>query len=373
MRRSDFSRRLVGFALLALGLASCQTIAGIEERKLDPDAESAHANSKQCKDYCATVMANCTGDNAVYTTEELCLGVCGALKPGDESEPLGNTVACRARQASLATEEPSVNCIAAGPGGNGICGTDCDAYCQIFPKICPNDYEYTSTKDCLQACSGLIEQPDRFDVIKDHGGDTIECRLVHVSAATAEPTMHCPHAPIRPTQPWCTGPVDGAPTCEQYCKIEIAACTDDLAQYESPAQCMAVCAALDPGTNEDETGNTVGCRRYHSFNSTLLPATHCYHSGPSGDGHCGDHDTGNCDSYCTLLAAACPDEFQTNMGSAAKCVAACSKLPEAAADSLYTLAKAKQSTGLQCRILHAVQAFEDKTACASAIGGDQCQ
>jgi hypothetical protein len=61
------------------------------------------------------------------------------------------------------------------------------------------------------------------------------------------------------------------------------------------------------------------------------------------------------------------------MGSAESCVAACTELPEAAGNSLYTVAKAKASKGLQCRILHAVQAFEDKTACASAIGGDQCE
>jgi hypothetical protein len=372
MRRSDFSTRLVGFALLAFGLGACQAIAGIEERKLDPDADDAHSNSKQCKDYCATVMANCTGKNAVYTTEELCLGVCGQLDPGDPNEPEGNTVACRAHQAEIATAEPSVDCIAAGPGGNDVCGSDCDAYCQIFPKVCKSNYEYTSTASCLQACSGLTDQPNRFDVLKDHGGDTIECRLVHVSSATADPTMHCPHAPIRPTEPWCTPPAKEAPTCEQYCKVELVACTDELTQYESEDQCLAVCAALDPGLNEDEAGNTVGCRRYHSFNSTLLPAAHCSHSGPSGDGHCGDAETGNCDSYCTLLAAACPDEFQT-LGGAATCLAQCAKLPEHEANSGYTLAKAKASTGLQCRILHAVQAFEDKTACASAIGGDQCK
>jgi len=66
-------------------------------------------------------------------------------------------------------------------------------------------------------------------------------------------------------------------------------------------------------------------------------------------------------------------EINASGGIAIGCVADCSKLPEAPGDSLYTLAKAKQSTGLQCRMLHAVQAFEDNTACASAIGGDQCQ
>jgi hypothetical protein len=382
--RFDSSLKLLSLTLIGLGLGACQAIAGIEDRKLDPNAAAAQANSKVCQDYCTTVMANCTGGNAVYTTQDLCLGVCALLDPGDPNEPtdVPNSIACRKHQADLARLEPADNCIAAGPGGNGVCGTDCDAYCQIYPKACKADYEYTTTDQCLQACSGLIEQPDRFDVIKDHEGDTIECRLVHTSSATVDPTTHCPHATIRPAQPWCTGKPTDPPTCEEYCKIELAACTDDLTQYESQQQCMDVCGAFqtagDIGTNEDETGNTIGCRRYHSFNATLDATTHCSHSGPSGDGHCGDHGTvadghtGNCESYCTLLAAACADEFQSTFGSADKCMSECVKLPEAAPDSGYTLAKAKTSSGLQCRILHAVEAFESKTACTSAIGGDVC-
>lgn len=381
MRPANMPQKLVALALLALGLGACQAIAGIEERKLDPDAASTQANSKQCKDYCTTVMANCSGANGVYTTEQVCLGVCAALDPGDPNEPVGNTVACRARQARL-VKEPETDCLGAGPGGNGVCGTDCEAYCQIYPQICAADYEYKTTDDCLKACSGLIEQPNRYNLTTDHSGDTIECRLVHTSAASSDATeaaTHCPHATIRPADPYCTGAAKDAPTCEEYCKIQIAACTDDLAQYESEAQCLKVCAALDPGTNADESENTVGCRRYHAFNATLLPETHCAHSGPSGDGHCGsnkavaDGYTGNCESYCTLLAAACPDEFQTTMGSADECMAQCIKLPEAEPNSQYTLAKAEQSTGLQCRILHTVKAFESKTACASAAGGDQCK
>jgi hypothetical protein len=373
MRKHSASlRSLALFALLALGLGACQAIAGIEDRTLDPNATSTHADSKQCKDYCAVVMSNCSGDNSVYTTEELCLGVCAELEPGDPNEPSGNTVACRVQQADFAAREPADHCKAAGPGGNDVCGSDCDAYCALYPKVCRTNYEYLSTADCLKACSGLTKQ-DSFNVVTDHGGDTIECRLVHVSSATVKPDEHCPHALIPPTQPWCAGKPDASPTCTEYCNIELSACDAGLTQYESPEQCLAVCAALEPGRNDDQTGNTVGCRRYHAFSATLAPNTHCYHSGPSGDGHCGDHVKGNCDSYCTLLAASCPVEFAAEMVSADKCLTACEKLPEAATDSKYTLDSAKRSKGLQCRILHAVRAFEDKTACASAIGGDQCQ
>jgi len=327
MRAADFAKHLVGFALLGLGLGACQAIAGIEDRKLDPNA-SAPVNTKQCKDYCAAVMDACAGPNAVYTTEEICLGVCARLTPGD-GEDVGantNTVTCRANYAMIAKDEPADYCKYAGPGGNGKCGTDCEAYCQIFPQVCPTEYEYKSDAECIEYCDALPKQ-DTYDVVRDHGGDTIECRLVHSSSATVIPADHCPHATIRPAKPWCISGADTAPSCDDYCTIELAACTDALAQYQSLDQCKAVCNALDPGTNSDIAGNTVGCRRYHSFNSTTQPDTHCSHSGPLGDGHCGHDDakagtTGNCESYCRLVAAACPDDFKaSSIGTPEKCMA----------------------------------------------------
>jgi hypothetical protein len=376
MSRSSLSSKFLGFCLTALALAACQAVAGIEDRTLDPDA-LAPSSSPQCKEYCSVVMDACKNKNAVYTTEAICLGVCAQLDPGDDEDTAGNTVACRLYQAKIAKDEPDY-CKGAGPGGNNVCGTDCEAYCEFFPKACPASYEYKSTKDCVRYCEGLPSQPD-FDVSRDHDGDTIECRLVHASSATTKPAEHCPHAQIRPTKPYCIGKATGAPTCDDYCNIELAACRGDFAQYESLEQCKAVCDALLPGTNDDEGGNTVACRRYHSFNSTTLPGTHCSHSGPVGDGHCGHDDakagtTGNCEAYCRLIAAACPDEVAaSSIATADECMSECVGLPEAAVDSKYSLTAAADSRGLSCRVLHAARAFEDKTACASALGGGKCK
>jgi hypothetical protein len=382
MRSTKTSSKLVGFCLTVLGLAACQAVAGIEDRKLDPNAGKV-VYSQQCHDYCDLVMDACTGKNTVYTTKDICLGVCSHLDPGDDEDTTVNTVACRQFYADEATREPIDNCRFAGPGGGGKCGTDCQAYCQLFPDVCPDDYKYKSTADCLKFCGALPDQKD-FDVARDHGltaehgGDTIECRLVHTSSATLKPAEHCPHANIFPEEPWCIGLLDQAPSCEDYCAIEMVACTGALAQYQTNDECLAVCEALPPGTNVDEVGNTVGCRRYHAFNSTLGPDNHCAHSGPTGDGHCGHDDAdngylGNCDSYCTLLAKACPTEFDNELGSAEKCMEACSELEEAPADSKYSVKNAEKSTGLHCRVLYTVRAFADDAACASAMGGDQCE
>lgn len=371
------SPKLLLGALLALALGACQAIAGIEERKLDPDAAQVEA-SPQCKSYCNKVMSVCTGKNAVYTTMDICLGVCANLEPGDPLEPVGNTVACRVRQAEIAELEPDVNCRSAGPGGDGQCGSDCDAYCELFGELCPEYHPYPTQSACLKACNGLTDQA-RFDVIADHEGDSIECRLMHVSAAAVDPEAHCPHAPLVPAEPWCIGKKDDSPTCEEYCNINLAACDGALTQYESRQQCLDVCAALPLGMNKDQVGNTVACRRYHSFSSTLAAAQHCPHAGPSGDGHCGDTGwiaeghTGNCESYCMLLAEACPDEFAAEMSDADQCMQTCLTLGnEAEPESKYSVARAKESTGVSCRILHTVRALRDPTFCAAALGGAPC-
>lgn len=374
MLTQNIARKVVGLGLLALSLGACQVIAGIEERKIDP----AIAEGKQCNEYCDKVMEICTGDDAVYPNREQCMGFCRKLPPGDDQEiEKTNSVSCRLHVLKSAALEAS-DCKAAGPGGNGQCGSDCDAYCTVYPQVCPDDFAYGDKATCLKNCEGLVDQ-DRYNLTDDHEGDTVECRLVHTSSATVLPADHCPHATIVPAEPWCIGAADAAPTCEAYCKIERAACSGDLAQYETDEQCVATCKALPLGSNEDEAGNSVGCRRYHSFNSTLAPDVHCYHSGPSGDGHCGDHGkvsdghTGNCESYCLLAAKACSDDFKTNLTDAKTCMAECVKLPEAAPDSKYTLQSAEQSKGLQCRILHAVRALEDPTECASVFGEGDCK
>lgn len=375
MRSMNFSKVALG-VLIASALGACQAIAGIEDRKLDPNAPKPTDNTK-CKSYCDTVMDVCTGANAVYTTPELCLGVCSHMDPGDPLEPVGNTLACRVQEAKSAAREPADHCRFLGPGGGGKCGSDCEAYCDLFPKVCPDDVQYPTTAACVKACGGLTDQ-DRFDVVEDHEGDTIECRLVHVSSATVKPADHCAHSPIPPTEPWCTGKADEAPTCAEYCKIEMVACDGALKQYVDEQQCLDVCATFEPGNNADQVGNTVGCRRYHAFSATLAADMHCSHSGPTGDGHCGDHGqvkdghTGNCESYCSLLAAACPAEFTAEMGTAAQCMLECVQLDEAAPDSKYSLANAAKSTGLSCRILQTASAFADPTACLAAIGAAPC-
>lgn len=196
--------------LSALITLCCASVLGIEDAKHDPrlDLKQQHDSGGQmsdsgtpmndsglaplCDRYCDTVMANCTGVDAVYKTRIVCMDICAALEPGTAGDQEGNTVECRLSNANLAetTGETSAHCSNAGPGGNGVCGSNCDGYCTEMMSICEG--KFATLDDCMTACATV---PDlmHYDSSIQQGG-TIQCRLYHVSAATQDAQFHCPHA-----------------------------------------------------------------------------------------------------------------------------------------------------------------------------------
>jgi hypothetical protein len=368
-----FVRKLLGTTAIIVGVAGCATIVGIDDHGYDAGPVVTAA----CLAYCDTVMGACKSPHGVYSSRSACLNVCAKLPPGDELEPSGATVACRKKEGDNAatTSEPESHCPGAGPGGANDCGSNCEAYCSLLEQTCPK--EFGAVPNCRQACTTLRDTGD-FDVDHDHDGDTIQCRLVHVSNATVDPGMHCPHAAIASTQ-YCVAPPEEAPDCAEFCRFNGAGCTGDFAAYESNKQCMAVCQALPAGFNKDREENTMGCRRWHTFNSLVDPASHCAHTGPGGDGHCGvdaPDKTGNCVAYCIIAEKACGTEFATKWGSQTACQLDCSSQPDAFGakhDSKYRIATSLTGNTLQCRLLHASRALTDMTECPSALGDGACQ
>jgi len=354
-------------AFLAVSIIGCQSIVGIEQREYTPPPPA----SAQCTKYCDDIMSVCTASNAAYSTKEACLATCALLPPGDPSEPAqGNTVACRQTQIEQAQfGELSVSCPRAGPGGDGTCGTNCESYCYLFNAACSDLYK--PLPNCLEACN-VLKDTKMFDVVVNHGGDTLQCRLVHVSNSAWKPMEHCPHARVAPVTDPCINKLSDPPHCEDYCRINTGICTGDHAVYESVAQCMSVCGALTLGTEADTSQDTVGCRKYHSYNSVGDAATHCPHSGPGGDGHCG---TDNCPGYCAIVAKACNTEFAATFGGDTNtCLTECRKVKGSAGNSGFSTSAPNGNT-LQCRLLHAIRAFDDPMgACPSAVGavGSDC-
>jgi hypothetical protein len=146
-----------------------------------------------CTVYCDAVQANCTGEQQQYASAVTCMTVCEVLEAGELGDTGVNTVECRLARAELAraTGEPVNYCASAGPGGAGACGNNCAAYCDLMGDACP---EQLGDRDaCLDACNAVPVAQGRFNTAYDVG-NTLQCRLFHVSAATLDPVTHCNHA-----------------------------------------------------------------------------------------------------------------------------------------------------------------------------------
>lgn len=203
-------------ALMAGFAISCASLVGIEDAGLDPELARGGASATggrgsggqseagqggaageggdptlvQCIRYCDAVMKNCTGPVQVYESTVVCLQVCRQLDPGSPGDRTGNTVACRlfhANQIELIGEEES-ECPAAGPGGDGVCGTNCDGYCTLFRGLCPA----ALSVECAANCATVADLGGYTSAATT--GATLQCRLYHVSAATLDADFHCPHA-----------------------------------------------------------------------------------------------------------------------------------------------------------------------------------
>ncbi len=195
-------RALIASAVVAPLAMSCASILGIDEAHLDTgtqdDGGSGGTNRPKalCADYCAKALTNCKGELELYPNLEFCLAVCQALPPGERTDTSGNTVGCRLHFAqSAASVEKELNCSAAGPGGNGICGDNCESWCTLEASVCPSIY--ASTEDCLAACQTFPSLGSYNDTIPTQTGNSFECRLYHVTAAAGiDAMLHCPHTDI---------------------------------------------------------------------------------------------------------------------------------------------------------------------------------
>lgn len=358
------NNKILVVGLLCVFGAACQAVVAIEEQAIYANTSSI------CQEYCSTVVENCTDEHAVYygataaDQEQVCLGVCTELRAGDRNEPGGNTVACRLAQAVSAEREKQY-CPAAGPGGAGECGDDCESYCELYSAFCPG-YQI---EDCEQRCTALHDTGG-FDAKLNHEGDTLQCRLVHTSTASLDPNTHCIHAQLTPTGP-CSDPADTVPSCEDYCRVVQVACQDERAVYEFASECLATCAAMDPGETGHTTEDTAGCRLYHAYSALLDPEEHCAHAGPAGDGHCGTGGAPNCEAYCRTLEASCSEVYVQLFADSEGCMDACASWPGAARDSGYSLA-VMPADSVQCNLRQAIRAFDETQLCAATVADGSC-
>lgn len=96
----------------------------------DPTGElTTGGEALSCAAYCATIGANCAGADAQYGNNDTCLATCAAFPPGTLADVSGNTLGCRNYHAGAAAQDASTHCVHAGPGGDGICGGNCESFC----------------------------------------------------------------------------------------------------------------------------------------------------------------------------------------------------------------------------------------------------
>jgi len=161
-------------------------------------------------------------------------------------------------------------------------------------------------------------------------------------------------------------------TCDYYCASIMGACSGANAQYPDEATCKAVCAAFPAGMLGETSGNTLGCRIYHSDVAGMTaPDTHCPHAGPSG----GDIDPTDmmgdacgeaCDSFCDIAMAVCTGN-NVQYADKTQCLTECKMFPAGAAK--FSTADMSGDT-YNCRLYHLTAAAVDPaTHCAHIVAG----
>lgn len=141
-----------------------------------------------CDSYCAAIMTNCEG-LAQYASEDDCKAFCEHLPEGTAGDTSGNSLACRAHHASLAEAEPETHCVHAGPSGAGVCGAAIDAFCEVAPAVCPDVY---ADKDACDTAAEAFDADAAYEGPASTG-DTLACRLFHLTAASTDAATHCQH------------------------------------------------------------------------------------------------------------------------------------------------------------------------------------
>ena len=162
-----------------------------------------------CKTMCDEAMKNCTKDNQVWISSEVCLAACADFPLGKISDTTGDTVGCREYHAGTpASENPSYHCQHAGPGGAGFCGTNCDGFCSLAVPSCGKlEPEFKDTATCMKTCAQFKDDTGTTPFsVDDLTGNTLSCRLYHVTVATTDPKTHCPHITLASTPDTCQDP-----------------------------------------------------------------------------------------------------------------------------------------------------------------------
>lgn len=200
MRSFTFS--VVAVLVLAVGCGDVKKSKTVDaSSQSDAAAIDAPAVALTCASYCSKIATNCTGANQQYSDVSNCMASCALMTPGVAAEMTGNTLGCRTYHADAAAAGPGVHCRHAGPGGDGVCGANCDGFCTIAVGACTAQatQPYASKAACMTACAGFATTPVYSSSVTS--GNSLACRMYHAVVATTIPSPHCTH--VTPTSATC--------------------------------------------------------------------------------------------------------------------------------------------------------------------------
>jgi hypothetical protein len=153
-----------------------------------PDMSAA---ALSCASYCSIINANCTGNQQQYVDTNTCIADCMVFPVGKATDTTGNTLGCRTYHANAAKGDPVTHCQHAGPGGAGMCGKNCDGFCQLAMKWCvgPNQV-YKTLADCMTQCMSFPDDAPVGAATQD--GNHQACLVWHaMEAGGGSPADHC--------------------------------------------------------------------------------------------------------------------------------------------------------------------------------------
>jgi hypothetical protein len=135
---------------------------------------------------------------------------CSYMPGGSPADDGVDTANCRANAATAAMMDTSAvksKCFGAGPLTYGVCGDDCELFCNVAVSYCPAAYPM-GADDCKTTCSqfqrvipGTTATPGLYGSMFMPGAtsdlkDTLECRgyylFVQALQSTANQTADCP-------------------------------------------------------------------------------------------------------------------------------------------------------------------------------------
>jgi len=279
-----------------------------------------------------------------YATQQECEDVCASFPIGAVSDTAGNTVGCRTYHAGApAMGNPDLHCPHASSYGGNLCGSYCEAYCNMSLTKCTAASGYpgmgaavlNNYAECMAICPAF----PLGDVFVDTTVNSLACRLYHSQAAIVTGLyIHCTHASPNGNN-YC-----GVP-CEAYCSIVNNSCAASDPAFASNAACQTYCDLNMQGFEgnwNDTGGDTVGCRIYHADAFLALGAPHCSHASASGGNTCGSW----CQVYCDLIDENCVGNNLQYNGTS-DCMTHCA--------GFSTAGNPGDTAGntVQCRIYHA--------------------